>query len=376
MPSLLANSFNPLSSFRKKTKSFRLKSRQIFSESCSSTPVSYNKKKLESIDEGEKCSKKAHFIDSEISRFFSKFKRSDSVNHEVSLTSMKHVYSTPKIPKFSGFKDFFNISSTKCLLEVLKRLPSEDLMNFRLINKSFDKVIQTHAFELQKKKLYRLKLFENESGKLGLRKFGTSSTTPLMKLEKIDKALRHIEAKNFDFYNLTITGKTIKYLHRGIKYRIKDVKFFNCVFHITIFNPSDPPPKTFILNNCATFMNSKTLFAAISAYCNYSESEVFSQNLPYFYSWTFGRMNESREQIMDSISPILESLHVEDYSNDNRLRLILKVREDFPPLMLDVHLRPFVTSLWNFEEDLKEQKKYFSDDEDIDFDDSSSEEEE
>lgn len=77
---------------------------------------------------------------------------------------------------------------------------------------------------------------------------------------------------------------------------------------------------------------------------------------------------------MQSISPILESLYVEDYSNENRIRLILKVRENFPPLMLEVHLRPFVTSLWNFEEDSKKEKHYFSEDEEIDYDSSSDEE--
>ena len=85
-------------------------------------------------------------------------------------------------------------------------------------------------------------------------------------------------------------------------------------------------------------------------------------------------MTECREQILQSISPILQNIYVEDYSNDNRIRMILKAKENFPPLMLEVHLRPFVASLWNFEEDLKKEKNYFSEDEEIDYDSSSDEE--
>ena len=233
MPSLLTNSFNPLSSFRKKTKSFRLKSRQVFSESCNSSPLSYNKKKLESICESEGPPKKNFFADSDFS-IFSRFKKPDIIKRsEVALTSVKHIYSTPRIQRFIGFNDFCESSSTKCLLEIFKKLDFEDLKNARLVNRTFDRVIQNHALELEKKKLHRLKLFEDESGSLGLRRFANFATTPLMKLEKIDRALRHIETKNVDFYNLTITGKTVKYLHRSLKYKVKDVKFFNCVFHIT-----------------------------------------------------------------------------------------------------------------------------------------------
>ena len=233
MPSLLTNSFNPLSSFRKKTKSFRLKSRQVFSESCNASPLSYNKKKLESISEREGPPKKNFFADSDFS-LFSKFRKTEHIKKStVALTSVKHVYSTPRIQKFIGFSDFCESSSTKCLLEIFKRLDFEDLKRARLVNRTFDRVIQYHALDLEKKKFHRIKLFEDESGNLGLRRFANFATTPLMKLEKIDKALRHIEAKNVDFYNLTITGKTVKYLHRSIKNKVKDVKFLNCVFHIT-----------------------------------------------------------------------------------------------------------------------------------------------
>ena len=191
--------FSKPSTFRE--KNFSEKRRRIFGESR--FPFGLSKKRAAPLDP-----------EFSIDGFLSRLQNFQKVFDKPLLPPK------PKAPKLP--------LSTKCFVEVFKRLPPKDLLNLRLVCKDFDRIIQNHALELPRTPSPRVVLCRNEWGNY-TRGRSDGPSDDLM-LEEIDRPLRHLTTPTVTLEGITINSKVIRYLHRSFKYQIAELIFDECYF--------------------------------------------------------------------------------------------------------------------------------------------------
>uniref|UniRef100_A0AC34G0T3 F-box domain-containing protein n=1 Tax=Panagrolaimus sp. ES5 TaxID=591445 RepID=A0AC34G0T3_9BILA len=198
---------------------------------------------------------------------------------------------------------------TKFLLDVLKYQPSKDLLKLRLVSKRFNEIIQNHALELPKVKTEVLNLCHPNCDPQEIKPIRKGCES--MILENMDKPLRHLKTQRLTLTEITVTSKLIRFLHRSIKYQLKELRFVECKFLINlgftdkfakIFTDSSTLPSTIIFNNCLINITAKTVEAAIQSYVNLSKKKSPSNSLPQQYLWSLGTINDSYGSILSTLS--------------------------------------------------------------------------
>uniref|UniRef100_A0A7E4UV03 F-box domain-containing protein n=1 Tax=Panagrellus redivivus TaxID=6233 RepID=A0A7E4UV03_PANRE len=92
-------------------------------------------------------------------------------------------------------------------------------------------------------------------------------------------------------------------------------------------------PSSLIFNNCRTCITVKTLFAAVSAYL-----ESLPSRHTHFYMWSFGKIVESRDNILAAFARLSAKPTVQTVSPNGRLEFTFHAGAGCPPLHLVVDL--------------------------------------
>uniref|UniRef100_A0A914QQY7 F-box domain-containing protein n=1 Tax=Panagrolaimus davidi TaxID=227884 RepID=A0A914QQY7_9BILA len=160
--------------------------------------------------------------------FLSRLQTFQTTISEISTIKDKPIL-PPKPSTLKSTKN--NIFSTKCFIEIFKRLPAKDLLNLRLVSKEFNQIIQNHSLEFETVFVENVKLSETSNS--SFIRCGTNRNLLKLPLEQIDRPLRHLKTNILDLNGILISQKVLRYLLRSFKYHILIINFNECKFEIS-----------------------------------------------------------------------------------------------------------------------------------------------